>query len=652
MADRATLTKDGERIAVDVGSQEAQAAFGKGFVLEGGETSRPETQASGDLGGTLGQGEEGGVRQRFDDMRSITEQLTQEAVNRGPGIGGILENFRKQTGSAGIVAPGVAGQQFEREAGRKVQSVQGAFKNAMRRVENMEQTKLQNQETGKAFLLDIMEIPGLWSDLESEEIQQIKDLGFPPDSVLEKMAVANEKIREEDLANAGQPSFGERITAEEKGFDVIDGQPVKRTGLTGPTNLTIGSGTITGFGSDLWANGLDFVLSGGKGAQVASPTQGVVVNAGVNGGFGNQIVIRTEQGEELWMSHLDQMNVKPGQEINIGDIIGTQGNSGSVLGGSGEQLSEQQKAAGRGTHLDITIKNADGSFKAPEEVATLLGHEKQAGGELTTSQELQAKNLAVQLFGKIGGRSPENVDLIKNLMQEGKTIDAIEDELRFAGQSEQLVGEYRDAIESVTSDLSNDKRKNTIESFERRIEEGNTASANDFLIKEAVNSFEAEQSKSIRGTQRTLEFITEIGDDLKEYEEKGGDTGFFVGNLEKVAGKLGQITDDELRKTATKISRAIQSYRRAMSGAQFSVPESKEYSSIFPNIDKTKEFNAAVIEGLQETLQGDFDFFMEEAMGEDAYQSLFKGAAQTGAATDNELTDDEAYQKYLQTANQ
>ena len=149
----------------------------------------------------------------------------------------------------------------------------------------------------------------------------------------------------------------------------------------GETTLqNVGEGIVTGIdGSKLWKWGLDFVLSGGYKASVLAPLSGVVTsvvggyknNTGKplvsgtgkqqNSGFGNQIKIKTDDGQEIWVSHLASVaDLKEGQRISQGQIIGTQGNTGSTYGNTG-------------VHLDITMKKPDGSYYTAREVAALLG---------------------------------------------------------------------------------------------------------------------------------------------------------------------------------------------------------------------------------------------------------------------------------------
>lgn len=138
---------------------------------------------------------------------------------------------------------------------------------------------------------------------------------------------------------------------------------------------SIGNGTATGIqgGSSAWKYGFDFVLSGGKGAKVPAPVGGEVVFTGNAKTPGNQVRIKMPNGEEMWISHLDSINVKVGQKITPKTIIGTQGNTGLVLNNKGQKLSPAEVASGRGTHLDITMKKPDGTYYTSQEVASLLG---------------------------------------------------------------------------------------------------------------------------------------------------------------------------------------------------------------------------------------------------------------------------------------
>jgi murein DD-endopeptidase MepM/ murein hydrolase activator NlpD len=136
-------------------------------------------------------------------------------------------------------------------------------------------------------------------------------------------------------------------------------------------------GIVTGYGSKLWKKGLDFVVSGGFNAPVkipfgatvidvvkgfSNPTQKPLASATgkkQNSGFGNQVKVRLPDGSEVWLSHLENVNVEKGQTLRPGSVVGLQGNTGSTYGPTG-------------IHVDITGKKPDGSYYTPEEVAKLF----------------------------------------------------------------------------------------------------------------------------------------------------------------------------------------------------------------------------------------------------------------------------------------
>ena len=76
--------------------------------------------------------------------------------------------------------------------------------------------------------------------------------------------------------------------------------------------------------------GLDF--AGGYGTPIVAPGEGVVVQAGWDGGYGRAITIRHEFGIETRYAHLSDIKVEVGQKVSRGDRIGDMGNSGRSTG--------------------------------------------------------------------------------------------------------------------------------------------------------------------------------------------------------------------------------------------------------------------------------------------------------------------------------
>ena len=252
---------------------------------------------------------------------------------------------------------------------------------------------------------------------------------------------------------------------------------------------------------------------------------------------------------------------------------------------------------------------------------------------LSSSEITSANFLAKQLFGSSAIKTKDGyqnfVQPILDRIKNGESIDAIADDLRFQGQSTEFTGTIRDAAQQITSGLSAGKTETVFDKLDDVASRGDTGELRDFLKKIAVENASggSQQAKTVMGSERTVEFLDEIFQDLTDYENAGGDTNIFTGTVEAAAAKAGTVKDPELRKIATKITKARQQYRRAMTGVAFSPGENEEYDAIFPNINKTESFNTATIDGLREAMRGDVDFFYSFAMGQNAYNELFKGGS-------------------------
>ena len=72
--------------------------------------------------------------------------------------------------------------------------------------------------------------------------------------------------------------------------------------------------------------GLD--ISAPVGTKVQAPADGVVVSAGQKGGYGNSIILDHGFGVVTRYGHLSGFNVRPGQRVKRGDVIGFVGDTG------------------------------------------------------------------------------------------------------------------------------------------------------------------------------------------------------------------------------------------------------------------------------------------------------------------------------------
>jgi len=201
-----------------------------------------------------------------------------------------------------------------------------------------------------------------------------------PEAAWDKMSqyVQDEVQKEKDGQRIEQDDDGNYVSIDETA-GTVNQITVNKSSGGGQATLSIGSGVITGLnGSEKNAKGLDFVLAGGNKAEVSSPYNGTVIFADVQGGYGNRVGIAVEGGGEIWFSHFGSLNVSEGDTVSSGTILGIQGNTGDVMtsddGVNYHDVSESERKAGKGTHLDIEMKDSAGNFLTPQEVAAELGY--------------------------------------------------------------------------------------------------------------------------------------------------------------------------------------------------------------------------------------------------------------------------------------
>jgi len=90
-----------------------------------------------------------------------------------------------------------------------------------------------------------------------------------------------------------------------------------------------------GFGDRSWLwghrhTGQDFAAP--YGTSVRAAESGTVVFAGWSGSYGRKIAISHQGNIQTWYGHLSSINVRVGQHIKVGQLIGRVGSSGHVTG--------------------------------------------------------------------------------------------------------------------------------------------------------------------------------------------------------------------------------------------------------------------------------------------------------------------------------
>ncbi|MFF4590596.1 M23 family metallopeptidase [Streptomyces sp. NPDC001388] len=124
--------------------------------------------------------------------------------------------------------------------------------------------------------------------------------------------------------------------AEEREARVRAAREAERKRLDAFVLPITGSYVSTGYqaGSSLWSSGshtgIDFHAA--SGTPVHAVGLGTVVEAGWGGAYGNQVVIKMNDGTYTQYGHLSSIGVSVGQQVTPGQQIGLSGATGNVTG--------------------------------------------------------------------------------------------------------------------------------------------------------------------------------------------------------------------------------------------------------------------------------------------------------------------------------
>jgi tetratricopeptide (TPR) repeat protein len=239
---------------------------------------------------------------------------------------------------------------------------------------------------------------------------------------------------------------------------------------------------------------------------------------------------------------------------------------------------------------------------------------------------------ATTLARKIGG--VRGVDkLVPSILQEmgqGKTIDQIDDEMRFANQSEDFQP-YRKAMQSATSKLG-DKGQTAMDYFDDYVQSGDKEGALEYMKKVARDNAPADTAQQVNGRELALNMLDEIESDMDALEKAGVDTNIFTGKYEDIMKRVGGVANPKVRELANKILTTMQSYRLDITGKVFNESEMKEYRQIFPSTGYVKKLNTANINALRSVLEAGQSNFYRQMIGAKEYNKLFGSKKSTGSS--------------------
>jgi murein DD-endopeptidase MepM/ murein hydrolase activator NlpD len=93
---------------------------------------------------------------------------------------------------------------------------------------------------------------------------------------------------------------------------------------------------------------------------------GRVVSAGVEGGYGQSVVVEHAPGLRTRYAHLSSIDVEPGQTIEIGSVVGKVGQSGKA---TGPHLHFEVLNNGKAVNPEIGGRLLAAALKDPSAVA-------------------------------------------------------------------------------------------------------------------------------------------------------------------------------------------------------------------------------------------------------------------------------------------
>jgi murein DD-endopeptidase MepM/ murein hydrolase activator NlpD len=105
--------------------------------------------------------------------------------------------------------------------------------------------------------------------------------------------------------------------------------PSRRPG-PGYVSSTFGMRVDPFTGLPQFHSGLDFAAN--VGARVVSTADGTVIKAGPNGAYGNTVQVDHGHGLSTLYAHLSRVNVRVGDKVRRGDLVGAVGNTGRSTG--------------------------------------------------------------------------------------------------------------------------------------------------------------------------------------------------------------------------------------------------------------------------------------------------------------------------------
>jgi murein DD-endopeptidase MepM/ murein hydrolase activator NlpD len=147
------------------------------------------------------------------------------------------------------------------------------------------------------------------------------------------------RVLSAEFVNAGKPFqamwFKDPVAPGKGGYYTLTGESLRRAFLASPLEFSrVTSGFKMRFHPILqtWRAHLGVDYAAATGTPVRSVGDGTVDFAGVQGGFGNVVMVKHRNNQTTVYAHLSRINVKKGQSVSQGQNIGAVGATGWATG--------------------------------------------------------------------------------------------------------------------------------------------------------------------------------------------------------------------------------------------------------------------------------------------------------------------------------
>ncbi|MER7490268.1 LysM peptidoglycan-binding domain-containing M23 family metallopeptidase [Streptomyces sp. NPDC126497] len=194
-----------------------------------------------------------------------------------------------------------------------------------------------------AKIAEAQHVDGGWKQLYADNREVIGDepslihpgLKLSVDGEAAADAPAEPSSAEAPRPAAQQPEQPAEESSSDASAQAADtGQAASASGYSSPVPGAGGLGTAYKVAGSMWSSGyhtgVDFGVP--TGTSLKAVGAGTVVSAGWGGAYGNQVVVKLDDGYYAQYAHLSSLSVSAGQTVTAGQEVGLSGATGNVTG--------------------------------------------------------------------------------------------------------------------------------------------------------------------------------------------------------------------------------------------------------------------------------------------------------------------------------